>query len=169
MQEETLWWATARKKEITVAHFWGFYLFGFQSVLSQDGEGEKIGNRPTHPGEIVCPEKVWKCKEWGRHTTTVPHCNTKLDGSKRRKWERVFAQRNVKMWHSESCCHNSGCPLCWWQVQQQLKKMLMCLSFKSYLCIFAQDTFLYRSLDKPYASHQYCHMLYTFLVNLIIK
>lgn len=53
--------ARTKKKKM----FSWFYLFGFGSVVSQDGEGEKIGNRPTHPGELVYPRRVLECKEWG--------------------------------------------------------------------------------------------------------
>lgn len=70
---------TNRKKIFVIPLFFCFLVFfGFGSVVSQDEKGEKIGNRPTHPGELDCPWKVW-VQRMRRHTTTVPHCNAKGD------------------------------------------------------------------------------------------
>lgn len=35
------------------------YLFRFGSVVSQDREGEKIGDRPTHPGAVSLSTKMY--------------------------------------------------------------------------------------------------------------
>lgn len=59
MPRGTLW--SGGKKNNGTSFFW-FYLFGFGSVVSQDGKGEKIGNRPIHPREPV-HEKCAKNEE----------------------------------------------------------------------------------------------------------
>lgn len=82
-----IFWQEPEKKMFS----W-FYLFGFGSVVSQDGEGEKIGNRPTHPGELVYPRSI-RVQRMRRHTTTFPHCKAE-DDEKRETRKRTWSEKS---------------------------------------------------------------------------
>lgn len=74
--------------------FFGCICLVFGSVVSQDWEGEKIGNRPTHPGELVCPQKSISVQRMGRHKTTALHCSSERNQHRQRKWEGAFSSKS---------------------------------------------------------------------------
>lgn len=60
--------------------FLKLYVFGFGSDVSQDMEGEKIENRPTHPGVLVWSglEKYWSAKNEETHNSSPSLIGTPL-------------------------------------------------------------------------------------------
>lgn len=143
-------------------------LFGLGSVVSQDGEREKIGNRPTHPKELVCPQRVLRVQRMKRHTTTVHHCNT--EGDKHRETEKRKRICSEKGWKEvrQCCCLSPVLNHCLFKLDTTKREHWKCvdiLELSNFACAcmsFAQG---HGILDQPRPSHLHYHMLKTVLFN----